>query len=113
MTMKTLKNRVNVNWSHIDYSSVKKEKAMKSMSMYANKNKKKRGKVAVLTKDGSKLIGIIVELDDSVKSNPDIAFIINSGQEGIWLRRKNHISFLGDDNIKLIRSSRPGEKEID
>lgn len=83
------------------------------MNMYSNKNKKKMGKVAVLTQDGSKLIGTIVELDDSAKSNRDMAFIINSGQEGIWLRRKNHISFLGDDIIKLIRSARPGEKEID
>lgn len=80
------------------------------MNMYSTK---KMDNVAVLTKDGSKLIGIIVELDDSVKSNPNIAFVINSGQDGIWLRRKKHITFLGDDNIKLIRPAMPGEKEID
>lgn len=83
------------------------------MSMYSNINKKETGKIAVLTKDGSKLIGVIVELNDSAQENPFLSMFASSGQEGIWLRREKHITFLGDHNIKLIRPARPGEKEID
>lgn len=82
------------------------------MSMYSNKNAKKTGKVAVLTRDGSKLIGNIVELDDSAQSKAMFAYVSICDQEGIWLRRENHMTFLGDHNISVIRPARPGEKEI-
>lgn len=83
------------------------------MSMYSSKNKKIAGKVAVLTKDGFKLIGTIVELDDSAQSKAMLSFVSISDQEGIWLRRESHITFLADHNIESVRPAWPGEKEID
>jgi small nuclear ribonucleoprotein (snRNP)-like protein len=71
----------------------------------------KNGKVSVFTNDGDKLVGFIVEVDNSLLINPDISFILGSGQEGIWLRREKHLTFLDEDNIKLIRPAKFNETE--
>lgn len=83
------------------------------MSNYINGEFGSTDKVVVFTKDGDKLIGFIVELNNPVQGNPLLSFFASSGQEGIWLKRERHITFLGEDNIKQIRLARPGEKEID
>lgn len=80
-----------------------------------NKNSKKsiieQGEITIFTKEGDKLIGIIVDPKILANLNPKIAPFI--GQEGIWLKRENKITFLGNDNIKSIRKSKPFEKELD
>lgn len=83
------------------------------MSNYINGEFGSTDKVVVFTKDGDKLIGFIVELNDSAQANPFLSFLASSDQKGIWLQRERHITFLGEDNIKQIRLARPGEKEID
>ncbi|KAA0940018.1 hypothetical protein FQ087_22145 [Sporosarcina sp. ANT_H38] len=85
---------------------------MKIMSIYSNKNEKKPSKSAVLTKDGSKLIGVIVT-QENVINNVGFVPSITYNQKGIYLKRKKCVSFLGEDAIKLIRPARPGEKEIE
>lgn len=83
------------------------------MSINLNDEMKKTSEVAVLTKDGEKLIGLIVELNEHAKKNPMLQFLANSGQTGIYLKRKHTMSFLAGDNIEFIRLAKPGEKEID
>lgn len=67
--------------------------------------------VAVLTEDGEKLIGIVVDAEVFWAVNPQIAMFAD--QEGIWLRREQKLTFLGDHNIKSVKKAKPFEKEID
>lgn len=69
------------------------------------------GQVAVLTEEGDKLIGIVVDANVLGAVNPQIAMF--SGEEGIWLKREQKLTFLGDHNIKSIKKAKPFEKEID
>lgn len=66
---------------------------------------------AVFTKEGEKLIGIVLDPKGLGSINMQVLPIID--EKGIWLRRKNTVSFLGDHNIKSVRKAKPLEKEID
>ncbi len=67
--------------------------------------------ISVITNEGEKLIGNAVDGKVLGAVNPQIAMF--SDQEGIWLKREQKLSFLGDDNIKLVQKAKPFEKEID
>lgn len=79
-----------------------------NIKMYMEKSTE----VAVFTKEGDKLIGIIVS-EELVKFNLGPVALPSYGQQGIYLKRKKHLSFLGEDNIESIRPGKFGEKEID
>lgn len=66
--------------------------------------------VAVLTKEGNKLIGIIVP-EELVKYNLPTISLLTANQQGIFLKRKKHLTFLDENNIVSIRSAKIGEKE--
>lgn len=68
--------------------------------------------IAVLTKDGDKLIGIIVS-EENVINNLGPTFIPIRNEKGIYLKRKNQLTFLPLGLIKSFRPVKPGEKEID
>lgn len=67
--------------------------------------------IAVITNEGEKLIGNAVDGKVLGTVNPQIAMF--SGQEGIWLKRERNLTFLGDENIKMVRKAKPLEKEVD
>lgn len=86
----------------LDFMNTKFKKALEELG---------GGQVAVLTEEGEKLIGIVVDTNVLGAVNPQIAMF--SGQEGIWLKRERKMTFLGDHNIKSVKKAKPFEKEID
>lgn len=86
----------------LDFMNTKFKKALEELG---------EGQVAVLTEEGEKLIGIVVDTNVLGAVNPQIAMF--AGQEGIWLKRERKMTFLGDHNIKSVKKAKPFEKEID
>jgi hypothetical protein len=70
-------------------------------------------KVAVELITGEKLIGVIVEPTLDGEKVLEGLFGRNFSEEGIWLRRQRHFTYLSNDTIKTIRPALPFEKEID
>jgi hypothetical protein len=78
-----------------------------------NMNFKKSDKLAVELKDGSILIGYILDSSETlpfINNNNLMASLIDD--DAIWLRRQSHVSYLSKDTIKKIRKANPFETEI-
>ena len=68
-------------------------------------------KVAVLTEEGEKLIGKVLDVEAIGAISPDIAMFSN--RKGILLQRERKLTFLEDRDIKSVKKAKPFETEID
>lgn len=81
--------------------------------MIMNMNFKKSDKLAVELKDGSTLIGYMLDKSEALPfmmSNKNLANFIDD--DAIWLRRQRHVSYLAKNTIKKIRKAKPFETEV-
>lgn len=72
-----------------------------------NLNYPKGTRLTIELKTGEKLIGQIVEPGQNAPA------FLSRLNDGIFLKRQKHVSFLSHDFIKSIRKALPNEKEID
>lgn len=82
------------------------------MNLNIKKFMSNKTEVVVFTKDGDKLIGYILSKNTATNYLGVYAEILAT-QEGIFLKRKDKVSFLGLSNIKSIRPAKFDDKEID
>ena len=69
-------------------------------------------KKVVKTRTGDILIGQILDKKDpQIKGMMSGFFSTMNANEGIYLKRETHISFLAEDEIETIRDAHPWERE--